>query len=146
MENLSGESWVRGGSVFTVKALTSPVVSLKIHHHFQLLFHSFHTAAAGLDSSWRCTHHGVGVSSPLQVVAALSVGVGADTQTIGGVELLHQEWTTGLNHRWQLEQAGGWQQRLDGVLPQLKTAWNTKRGDGEEGMAILINKQLWYFI
>lgn len=55
-----------------------------------------------LYSSWRCTHHSVGVSSPLQVIAALSVSVGADTQTIGGVELLHQERAAGLNHRRQL--------------------------------------------
>ena len=48
---------------------------------------------------WSCTHHGVGMSSPLQVIAALGVGVGADTQTVGGVELLHEERTAGLNHR-----------------------------------------------
>lgn len=73
--------------------------------------------------NWNCTHHGVGMSSPLQVMAALGVGVGADTQTVGGVELLHEERTAGLNHRWQLEQAGGRQQRLNGVLPQLETTW-----------------------
>lgn len=83
----------------------------------------------------RCTHHGVGVSGPLQVTAALSVGVGADTQTVGGVELLHEERTAGLNHRRQLQQAGGRQQRLDGVLPQLETPWKTKRRDITTGDA-----------
>lgn len=28
---------------------------------------------------WRCTHHGVGVGGPLEVIAALSVGIGTDT-------------------------------------------------------------------
>lgn len=46
-----------------------------------------------------CTHHGVGVRSPLKVMAALSVGIGADAETVGGVELLHEEGTAGLSYR-----------------------------------------------
>lgn len=60
-----------------------------------------------IDVNWVCTHHGVGVSSPLQVMAALSISIGADAETVGGVELLHQEGTAGLNYRGQLQQAGG---------------------------------------
>jgi len=74
------------------------------------------------------THHGVRVSGPLQVIAALSVGVGADAQTVGGVELLHEERTASLDHCRQLQQAGGRQQRLNGVLPQIEPAWRTKKG------------------
>lgn len=53
------------------------------------------------------THHGVRVSGPLQVMAALGVGVGADAQAVGGMELLHEEGAAGLDHRGQLQQAGG---------------------------------------
>ena len=54
-----------------------------------------------------CTHHGVGVGSPVQVVAALSISVGTNAETVRWVELLHEEGTAGLNHRRQLQQAGG---------------------------------------
>lgn len=74
-----------------------------------------------------CAHHGVGVSDPLQVVAALGVGIGADAQTVGGMELLHEERAAGLDHSRELHQTGGGQQRLDGVLPQLQTAWGGDR-------------------
>lgn len=68
------------------------------------------------------THHGVGVGSPLQVVATLGVGVRSDAQAVGRVELLHEEGAACLDHRGQLEEAGGREQRLDGVLPQLQSA------------------------
>lgn len=51
------------------------------------------------DVNWLCTHHGVGVSSPMQVMAALSISIGADAETVGGVELLHEEGTASLNYR-----------------------------------------------
>lgn len=53
------------------------------------------------------THHGVGVGGPLQVVAALGVGVRSDAQAVGRVELLHQEGAARLDHGGQLEEAGG---------------------------------------
>lgn len=46
-----------------------------------------------------CTHHGVGVSGSLQVMAALGVGVGTDAETIRGVELLDKEGAASLDHR-----------------------------------------------
>lgn len=49
--------------------------------------------------NWLCTHHGVGVSSPMQVMAALSISIGADAETVGWVELLHEEGTASLNYR-----------------------------------------------
>lgn len=62
------------------------------------------------------------MGGPLQVVATLGVGVRSDAQAVGGVELLHQEGAARLDHGGQLEQAGGGEQRLDGVLPQLQAA------------------------
>lgn len=73
------------------------------------------------------THHGVGVGSPLQVVATLGVGVRSDAKAVGRVELLHQEGAARLDHGGQLEQAGGREQRLDGVLPQLQAACGSQR-------------------
>lgn len=62
-------------------------------------------------------HHGVGICSMLQLGAALGVSIGADAQAVGGVQLLGEEGAAGLDHRGQLEQTGGRQQRLNGVLP-----------------------------
>lgn len=82
------------------------------------------------------THHGVGVGGPLQVVAALGVGVRSDAQAVGRVELLHQEGAARLDHRGQLEEAGGREQRLDGVLPQLQAACGGQ-GKGSGGFGRL---------
>lgn len=115
------------------------VVLFNLHNNFQVFqsFHSFSCGGSaitgGIEMKLRCTHHGVGVSGRLQVMAALSVSVGADAQTVGGVELLHEEGTAGLNHRRQLQQTRGWQKRLNGVLPQLETAWRTGRWHVEAG-------------
>lgn len=63
------------------------------------------------------------MSGPVQVVTSLSICIRSDAQTVGGVELLHEEGAAGLNHRGQLQQTGRRQQRLDGVLPQIQTTW-----------------------
>lgn len=86
------------------------------------------------------THHGVGVGGPLQVVAALGVGVRSDAQAVGRVELLHQEGAARLDHGGQLEEAGGREQRLDGVLPQLQAACGGqgKRSGGRGGMSTVV--------
>lgn len=78
-------------------------------------------ASLSVEMKRRGAHHGVGVRGPLQVAAALRVGVGADAEAIGGVELLQEEGATSLNRRRQLEKTRGGQQRLNGVLPQLQT-------------------------
>lgn len=89
-----------------------------------------------------CTaYHGVGVRGPLQVAAALSVGIGADAQTVGGVELLREEGTAGLNHRGQLQQAGRRQQGLNGVLPQIQPPWDRHAGRRkEDGIFFTVSK------
>lgn len=61
-------------------------------------------------------------------MTALSICIGADAQTVGGVELLHEEGAAGLNHSRQLQKTRGRQQGLNGVLPQLETAWTQKEG------------------
>lgn len=61
-----------------------------------------------------------------QVHAALGVCKGAYTQTVGGMQLFHQEVTADLDDLRELEQASRRQQALDGLLFQLKDTYNVR--------------------
>lgn len=47
-----------------------------------------------------------------QVAAGVRVGEAADAQAVGGVQLAEEELAAGVPHPVELQQAGGWQQRL----------------------------------
>lgn len=61
-----------------------------------------------------------------QVHAALGVRKGAYTQTVGGMQLFHQEVAADLDDLWELEEASRCQQALDGLLFQLKDTYNVR--------------------
>ena len=75
----------------------------------------------------RGSHRGVAVGHVQQIQAALGVGEGADAQAVGRVQLLHQEAAAHLDDLRELQQAGGRQQALDGLLLQLQHTWTQVR-------------------
>ena len=76
-------------------------------------------------ANWKihpATHHHIVVGDAVEVFAGLRVRELSDAEAVGRLETPHEEPAARLDDLGQLEEAGGGQEGLDGVLTQLNLA------------------------